>query len=68
MRLRAARFGVEIPVGSPTGKKVAIVGAGPSGLSCAEQLIQKGAQGYDLDSKPAEGGLLTYGIPNFKLP
>jgi glutamate synthase (NADPH/NADH) small chain len=34
--------GVEIPVGNPTGKKVAIVGAGPSGLACAERLVQIG--------------------------
>jgi len=33
--------GVVVPVGDPTGKRVAIVGAGPSGLACAEQLLQK---------------------------
>ena len=61
-------LGVEIPKGTPTGKKVAIVGAGPSGLSCAEQLVQKGHQVTIFDAKPAPGGLLLYGIPNFKLP
>ncbi len=60
--------GVEIPVGEPTGQKVAIVGAGPSGLSCAEQLIQMGHEVTIFDAKPAPGGLLLYGIPNFKLP
>jgi len=60
--------GVDIPVGHPTGKRVAIVGAGPAGLSCAEQLIQRGYKVTIFESKPAEGGLLTYGIPNFKLP
>lgn len=60
--------GVEIPVGSPTSKKVAIVGAGPAGLSCAEQLVQQGHQVTIYDAKPAPGGLLLYGIPNFKLP
>lgn len=60
--------GVQIPIGVPTGKKVAIVGAGPAGLSCAEQLVQKGHAVTIFDSKPAPGGLLTYGIPNFKLP
>ncbi len=60
--------GVEIPVGKPTGKKVAIVGAGPAGLACAEQLVQQGHQAVIFESKPAEGGLLVYGIPNFKLP
>lgn len=60
--------GVEVPVGEPTGKKVAIVGAGPSGLACAEQLIQRGHKVTIFESKPAPGGLLVYGIPNFKLP
>jgi glutamate synthase (NADPH/NADH) small chain len=59
--------GVEIPVGAPTGKKVAIVGAGPAGLACAEQLVQIGHQVTIFESKPAPGGLLLYGIPNFKL-
>jgi glutamate synthase (NADPH/NADH) small chain len=60
--------GVEVEVGQPSGKKVAIVGAGPAGLSCAEQLLKSGHQVTIFDSKPAPGGLLTYGIPNFKLP
>jgi glutamate synthase (NADPH/NADH) small chain len=60
--------GVEIPRGEPTGRKVAIVGAGPSGLACAEQLITRGHSVTVFDAKPAPGGLLTYGIPNFKLP
>ena len=60
--------GVEIPVGEPTGKRVAIVGAGPAGLACAEQLVQRGHAVTIFDAKPAAGGLLTYGIPNFKLP
>ena len=60
--------GVNLEVGEPSGKKVAIVGAGPAGLSCAEQLIKKGHAVTIFDSKPAPGGLLTYGIPNFKLP
>jgi glutamate synthase (NADPH) small chain len=59
--------GVAIPVGKPTGKKVAIVGAGPAGLGCAEQILQQGHSVTFFDSKPAPGGLLVYGIPNFKL-
>jgi glutamate synthase (NADPH) small chain len=59
---------VVVPVGEATGKRVAIVGAGPSGLSCAEQLVQKGHSVTIFDAKPAPGGLMTYGIPNFKLP
>ena len=60
--------GVEIPVGASTGKKVAVVGAGPAGLGCAEQLVRKGHAVTIFESKPDGGGLLTYGIPNFKLP
>jgi glutamate synthase (NADPH/NADH) small chain len=60
--------GVEIAAGEPTGKKVAIVGAGPAGLACAEKLTRIGHRVTIFDSKPKTGGLLTYGIPNFKLP
>jgi glutamate synthase (NADPH) small chain len=60
--------GVEIPRGAASGKKVAIIGAGPAGLSCAEQLVQRGHQVTIYEAMPAAGGLLTYGIPNFKLP
>jgi glutamate synthase (NADPH/NADH) small chain len=59
--------GVAVPVGKPTGKKVAIVGAGPAGLGCGEQLLEQGHSVTFFDSKPAPGGLLVYGIPNFKL-
>jgi glutamate synthase (NADPH/NADH) small chain len=54
-------------VGESTGKKVAIVGAGPAGLACAEQLVRRGHWVTIFDSKPIPGGLLVYGIPNFKL-
>ena len=54
-------------VAPPSGKKVAIVGAGPAGLSCGDYLLQKGHEVTFFDSKPAPGGLLVYGIPNFKL-
>jgi len=60
--------GVKIPLGTPSGYKVAIVGAGPAGITCAEQLIQSGHQVTIFEAMPAPGGLLTYGIPNFKLP
>ncbi|NJC95539.1 MAG: dihydropyrimidine dehydrogenase [Anaerolineales bacterium] len=56
-----------IPVGTPTGKRVAIIGAGPAGLGCADQLVQLGHEVMIFESKPAPGGLLVYGIPNFKL-
>jgi glutamate synthase (NADPH/NADH) small chain len=60
--------GVVIPPGDSTGKKVAVVGAGPAGLSCAEQLTRLGHWVTIFESKPAPGGLLVYGIPGFKLP
>ena len=57
-----------IPLGQPSGRKVAIIGSGPAGLACADQLIQRGHEVTIFESKPAPGGLLVYGIPNFKLP
>ncbi len=63
-----ATVGVQVTRGKPTGKKVAIVGSGPAGLTCAEQLAPLGHEVVVFESKPAPGGLLTYGIPNFKLP
>lgn len=59
--------GVEVPVGAPTGKRVAVIGAGPAGMACAEQLRQRGHDVTIFDMKPSPGGLLLYGIPNFKL-
>lgn len=60
--------GYEIPVGEAKGKKVAVIGSGPAGLGCADILLQKGYEVTIFESKPAPGGLLVYGIPNFKLP
>jgi len=59
--------GVEIEVGAPTGKKVALIGAGPSSMGCAEVLMQKGHKVTFFEALPEPGGLLIYGIPNFKL-
>lgn len=53
--------------GTSTGNNVAIIGAGPAGLACAERLVRSGHWVTIFDAKPAPGGLLTYGIPNFKL-
>ncbi len=49
------------------GKKVAVIGAGPAGLTVANRLNLKGYEITIFDSKPMPGGLLRYGIPNFKL-
>jgi len=50
-----------------TGKSVAIVGAGPAGLGCAELLARNGVKAVVYDRYPEIGGLLTFGIPGFKL-
>lgn len=50
-----------------TGKKVAVIGAGPAGLACADVLVRNGVSPVVFDRHPEIGGLLTYGIPAFKL-
>jgi glutamate synthase (NADPH/NADH) small chain len=50
-----------------TGKRVAIVGAGPAGLGCADILARNGVKPVVFDRNPEIGGLLTFGIPEFKL-
>jgi glutamate synthase (NADPH/NADH) small chain len=52
----------------PTGKKVAIVGSGPSGLTAAGDLVQKGHQVHVFEALHEVGGVLVYGIPEFRLP
>lgn len=58
---------VPCPPEKRTGKSVAIIGAGPSGLSAAWYLNKQGASVDVYDANPMAGGLLRYGIPNFKL-
>lgn len=55
------------PPESRTGKKVAIIGSGPSGLACAAQLNRAGHQVTVYERADRIGGLLMYGIPNMKL-
>lgn len=50
-----------------TGKRVAVIGAGPAGLGCADVLIRNGVTPVVYDKHPEIGGLLTFGIPEFKL-
>ncbi len=61
--------GIRIPEIKPkTGKKVAIVGSGPAGLSCAGDLIQMGHDVTVFEALHEIGGVLVYGIPEFRLP
>jgi glutamate synthase (NADPH/NADH) small chain len=61
--------GVEIPdAPAPTGKKVAIVGAGPAGLTCAGDLARMGHDVTIFEAFHTTGGVLVYGIPEFRLP
>ncbi|HAT41820.1 MAG TPA: glutamate synthase small subunit [Rheinheimera sp.] len=50
-----------------TDKKVAVIGAGPAGLACADVLVRNGVTPVVFDKYPEIGGLLTFGIPPFKL-
>jgi glutamate synthase (NADPH) small chain len=62
-------IGIRTPQIKPkTGKKVAIVGSGPAGLSCAGDLIQMGHDVTVFEALHDIGGVLIYGIPEFRLP
>ena len=56
------------PCAAPTGKKVAIIGGGPSGLSCAYYLTLMGHKVTIYEEKKKLGGMLRYGIPNYRFP
>jgi formate dehydrogenase major subunit len=51
----------------PTGRRVAIVGAGPAGLAAAHHLLRRGHGAVLFDAHPQPGGMLRYGIPEFRL-
>ena len=53
---------------TPTGKRVAVVGAGPAGLACAHRLAMKGHEVVVMDARPKGGGLNEYGIAAYKTP
>ncbi len=53
---------------SATGKKIAVVGAGPAGLACAYTLARKGHDVVVFDAKPKAGGLNEYGLASYKTP
>lgn len=63
------RTGIEIPnKASPTGKRVAIIGAGPAGLTVGADLARLGHEVSILEALHLPGGVLMYGIPEFRLP
>ena len=55
-------------IGPPTGFRVAVVGSGPAGLTCAGELARKGHNVTVFEALHQPGGVLTYGIPEFRLP
>ena len=54
-------------IGKPYAEKIAVIGAGPAGMSCAYYLAQKGYPVTVFDRNPVPGGMLTLGIPSFRL-
>lgn len=61
--------GVKAPeIEASTGKKVAVIGAGPAGLTCAADLAKMGHQVTVFEALHVAGGVLMYGIPEFRLP
>lgn len=74
---RLERFVADFAVGrgwdrsvqaAPTGKKAAIVGSGPAGLACAGDLVKAGVDVTVYEALHVAGGVLKYGIPEFRLP
>ncbi len=59
---------LHIPVASPTGKKIAVIGSGPAGLSAAYYLRRLGHAVTIYERLPKLGGMLRYGIPEYRLP
>lgn len=55
------------PASIKTGKKVAVVGSGPAGMACAQQLARAGHDVHVFEKHAKAGGLLRYGIPDFKM-
>ena len=74
---RLERFVADFAVGrgwdlppqvTPTGKKAAIIGSGPAGLACAGDLVKAGVDVTVYEALHVAGGVLKYGIPEFRLP
>lgn len=66
---REREGGIPVPrVGEPTGKRVAVVGSGPAGITAAAELARMGHAVTVYESLHEPGGVLVYGIPDFRLP
>ena len=65
---QALRHGWRVPAPEPSGKRVLIVGAGPSGLSAAYHLARLGHAVTVKDAGPIAGGMMRFGIPQYRLP
>jgi glutamate synthase (NADPH/NADH) small chain len=65
---REGKLAEKPPVGASTGKRVAIVGAGPAGLTAAADLARWGHEVHLFEALHEMGGVLVYGIPEFRLP
>ncbi len=65
---RAQASPVEMNLPAPTGKRVAVVGAGPAGLTAAADLAKLGHEVTIFEALHVAGGVLAYGIPEFRLP
>ncbi len=64
----AHHIDLKIPRERPTGKRIAVIGGGPAGLSCAYFLTRKGHQVTIFEANPKLGGALRYGFPEYKIP
>ncbi|MGD8276118.1 MAG: FAD-dependent oxidoreductase, partial [Thiohalocapsa sp.] len=65
---RVREIAAEGKAGSPSGKRVAIIGAGPAGLTAAYDLAKEGHRVRVYEAMPAAGGMTRYGIPYYRLP
>lgn len=66
---REREHGIEVPdINPPTGKRVAVVGSGPAGLTCAGDLAKTGHSVIIFEALHKPGGVLLYGIPEYRLP